>query len=86
MLVCINSVWLISVVTHGCPVQESRLIVVKFSELQCTLMVMNKSELCVCPLTVCEGSNTVTIILCYCFVNYALNKCRVSVRKLASCS
>ena len=33
---------------------------------------MNESEKGVCPLTVCEGSNMVTIFLCYCFVNYAL--------------
>ena len=31
---------------------------------QCTLMVVNESELCVCPLTACEGSYTVTIFLC----------------------
>ena len=33
--------------------------VVKFCEWQCTVVVTNKIELSVCPLTVCEGSNTV---------------------------
>ena len=46
------------------------------------VVVMNESELSVCPLTVCVGSNTIQ----YFAISYALklstNTCHVLVRKL----
>ena len=59
MIVWMTDVWLIFVARVVLLVHESRLTVVKFCERQFTVVVMNESELSVCLLTVCEGSNTV---------------------------
>ena len=59
MIVWINGIWLISVARVVWLVHRSRPTVAKFCEWQCTVMVVNESELSGSILTVCEGSNTV---------------------------
>ena len=56
----INGIWLIFVARVVWLVDEFSLTVMKFCEWQCMGVVMNESELSDCPLTVYEGSNTVT--------------------------
>ena len=51
-------------------------------EWQCTVVVTNKSELSVCPLTVCEGSNSVQYFALSLVLKLSANTCHVLSGKL----
>ena len=64
-------------IVSSCETWDAR----ELCEWQCTVMVVNESELYVCPPTACEGSNAVHYLHCFCS-QLSANTFHVLVRKM----